>query len=621
MPQELSLLKALSIAEVLRYFGMIYGMSSEAIDEQIKFLANFLDLPSVNSSIQNLSGGQKRRVSLAVAMIHNPPLLVLDEPTVGVDPLLRQRIWEHLTQLSKERGTTIILSTHYVEETKRCHKIGFMRNGQLLAEDNPQSLLSRYKTESLERVTLQLCRQDEHIPDILGDKDSSQFEEIIQIKSYRKFSLSRQNSWFSLSSKHSPSPHVQINHARIFYALVYKWWHRHRRDLRMALVEYFIPIMVIYLFHNIIGVPPRFLNVGVVTNAAEFDNYPSVKSYCDYNANSTNCFENIGICNFLNKFDDTEFTWIHTDSYQEALASVKLGNHLALIEFPKNFTNHLKNRMLHQNFADNSTILGSTISIQMDESNAITQAWVKKTIVEKYIQFVQDIVNSCSTNDNVIQQIQPPLEFSAIYGNVELGSFIPYMQPGLIVMLTFMLSNAVAVLWVEDRKEGLEDRDYAAGVTMMHQMASSFFTQSIHTLIESSICFGFVCGVYGMEINGSWFLAGAIVYLSAVSGTTLGWMVALVLNELIDTILIVLSITILQAFSSGLIWPIEMVVAGYRNFAKFLPTTHVMEAFRSICTRGWGLDHPVVAKGFISAACWILLSIVICTLVERRRHR
>lgn len=78
----------------------------------------------------------------------------------------------------------------------------------------------------------------------------------------------------------------------------------------MALVEYFIPIMVIYLFHNIIGVPPRFLNVGVVTNAAEFDNYPSVKSYCDYNANSTNCFENIGICNFLNKFDDTEFTWV-----------------------------------------------------------------------------------------------------------------------------------------------------------------------------------------------------------------------------------------------------------------------------------------------------------------------
>ncbi|OXA54537.1 ABC transporter G family member 23 [Folsomia candida] len=123
MPQEVALLGTLTIAETLKYFGMLYTMSSVEIKERIEFLSKFLDLPKINKLVQELSGGQKRRVSLAAAMIHNPKLLVLDEPSVGLDPLLRQRIWKYLHKISRDNGTSIIVSTHYVEETRFCDKV------------------------------------------------------------------------------------------------------------------------------------------------------------------------------------------------------------------------------------------------------------------------------------------------------------------------------------------------------------------------------------------------------------------------------------------------------------------------------------------------------------------
>ena len=89
MPQELALYGEFTICETLHYFGRIYGMCKSDIDGQIEFLTSLLDLPTCGKLVRKLSGGQQRRVSFAAALLHNPELLILDEPTVGVDPLLR----------------------------------------------------------------------------------------------------------------------------------------------------------------------------------------------------------------------------------------------------------------------------------------------------------------------------------------------------------------------------------------------------------------------------------------------------------------------------------------------------------------------------------------------------
>lgn len=95
----------------------------------------------------------KRRLSLAIALLHEPPLLILDEPTVGIDPVLRLSIWKELKALN-ERGTTIVLTTHVMDEAEKCDRLGMIREGRLLAEDTPANLLMATGSSSIEEAFL-----------------------------------------------------------------------------------------------------------------------------------------------------------------------------------------------------------------------------------------------------------------------------------------------------------------------------------------------------------------------------------------------------------------------------------------------------------------------------------
>ncbi|XP_054155163.1 ABC transporter G family member 20-like [Oppia nitens] len=160
MPQELALYYDFTIEELLIYFGRIFAMNRQEMVIKIDELIQLLQLPKKNTLIGKISGGQQRRTSLACALIHCPPLLILDEPTVGTDPLLRQTIWYHLLGLCQS-GLTIILTTHYIEEARSADTVAFMRNGKILAEDSPNRLLQKYSSKtSLEEVFLQLCHLD-----------------------------------------------------------------------------------------------------------------------------------------------------------------------------------------------------------------------------------------------------------------------------------------------------------------------------------------------------------------------------------------------------------------------------------------------------------------------------
>ena len=158
-PQEIALYPDLSIAETLRFHGRLHGMDASRILSRQSWLIDFLDLPEPTRPIGKLSGGQKRRVSLGVALLHEPALLLLDEPTVGVDPELRARIWDHLQEIAAN-GTTIVITTHYIDEAGKANRVGLMRDGILLAEDTPQSVMDSQSASSLEEAFLALCRRE-----------------------------------------------------------------------------------------------------------------------------------------------------------------------------------------------------------------------------------------------------------------------------------------------------------------------------------------------------------------------------------------------------------------------------------------------------------------------------
>lgn len=159
MPQETALYKGLSVQQNMEFFGEIYGLDKQRIGDRIDSLLEFIDLQSwKNELVENLSGGMKHRVSLVCALIHEPKLLFLDEPTVGVDPELRVSFWKYFDDL-KNNGVSILITTHYMDEARHCDRIGFMKSGTLIAEGEPDQLLKISGKTSLEDAFLMFSRE------------------------------------------------------------------------------------------------------------------------------------------------------------------------------------------------------------------------------------------------------------------------------------------------------------------------------------------------------------------------------------------------------------------------------------------------------------------------------
>ena len=142
----------LSVGENLRYFGAILGVSAERSDWALKTI----DLTAFRDRVvSTLSGGERTRVSLATALLGNPQVLVLDEPTVGLDPVLRRDIWMQLRSLADE-GTALLVSSHVMDEAERCDRLVLMRDGVVIAAGTQAELLSRTRTSDVESAFLAL---------------------------------------------------------------------------------------------------------------------------------------------------------------------------------------------------------------------------------------------------------------------------------------------------------------------------------------------------------------------------------------------------------------------------------------------------------------------------------
>jgi ABC-2 type transport system ATP-binding protein len=128
--------------ELLRFQGRLYGLTEEEIDSRIEELIRLVDIgDSINKLIKTYSGGMKRRLDLAASLIHNPNVLFLDEPTTGLDPISRNKVWEQIRKLNKEFGMTILLTTQYLEEADQlADRVGIISQSKLVVEGTPREL-------------------------------------------------------------------------------------------------------------------------------------------------------------------------------------------------------------------------------------------------------------------------------------------------------------------------------------------------------------------------------------------------------------------------------------------------------------------------------------------------
>ncbi|WP_028308085.1 ABC transporter ATP-binding protein [Desulfitibacter alkalitolerans] len=159
MSQKFSLYEDLTVDENLDFYSGIYGLSVQEKITRKKELMLMADLKGRESQLAGtLSGGWKQRLALSCALLHNPEVLVLDEPTSGVDPVSRRIFWDMIKEMA-DKGITVLVSTHYMDEALKCDYIGFIFHGEMLDQGTPEILMGKRGKDNLDDVFLEMVKQ------------------------------------------------------------------------------------------------------------------------------------------------------------------------------------------------------------------------------------------------------------------------------------------------------------------------------------------------------------------------------------------------------------------------------------------------------------------------------
>ncbi|OXA58013.1 ABC transporter G family member 23, partial [Folsomia candida] len=634
MPQDIALYEIFRIREILSYFGQIYGMAKSEIRSRTKFLCNFLSLPDTSKFIKDLSGGQKRRVSFACALIHEPEFLILDEPCVGLDPILRERMWNHLCEIVAQKNKTVLITTHYVEETRNSNKVGLLCNGRLLLEDHPHVLMKTHNSDLLEDVILKLYKHD-----AFGSDNTNAEEElnnsrqvfvdgqksgecVVGIKYMRK-----KSEFLSLCG--TSQVHVEsipktytkfaFNECAKISALLKRNFLLHFRQPAFVVVQLFIPALQILIFNLIMGSEPYGIKIGVVNNDIPMgiDNQTFLDHCSHQNARpNSSCFGGDLSCSYFKMFEKDQVDWRPVRSESEALENVHRGETMGFLTIPKNFNKQMQNKLLHKQFASNESLLGSTIHIRLDFSNKLSSSYLIKEFHERFLLFIQDVVAGCGEDPRLVTL---PLKVNAVYGSVQ-GGWPEFFQPAFILWIIFLIPTAFGILYVADVKAGTLDRTLTAGVKYYHLLISILISEGVMTLVQLGLCFIVLLFGFNFQVVGSLSLTIFLCFLMGMIGVTLGLFIGTICNHEMEVIMAVASIYMITIPASGGVWPLSCISRWYRVVSYLVPVTVPLEAIRSVVNRGWGLTDPIVWEGLLVMLGWIFICCLLSAIFHKLRH-
>ncbi|KAM6956438.1 LOW QUALITY PROTEIN: ABC transporter G family member 23 [Aplochiton taeniatus] len=599
MPQDLALYNEFTIGNTLAFFGRIHGLTSKDTQARMDFLIDFLDLPQKSSLVRNLVGGQRRRVSLGAALLQNPRLLILDEPTVGVDPVLRSKIWQHLVEIVKTGQVSVIITTHYIEEARQANVVGLMRNGRLLAEGQPEALMKLYSAETLEHAFLQLCETS----DLLSSKQGSSPQDRL-MEGSQSFESGRDESRPILAigqtqsediPKFSADWKLQARHMlpkwRNISALIIKTLVRMKRMPGSLCFQFLLPVIQISLMCLCIGGDPKGIRVAVVNNETSASSFS--KSLLSFLDNSS--VEQVNL------------------SHAEAFTGIYNGEYWGVIGFGENFTSYLTKRAI-QRQVSLEVVEGGSVHVWLDLTNRQIAVMLQKKLADAFEAFVQHKLGSMSYLVSLPVKFEEP-----IYGS-QNTDFTTFVTPGAILSITFYLAVGLTALsFVLERKEGLLDRCWVAGVSSLETMLAHLLSQLFVISVQILLLLLFILLIFKIPNEGSLVLVIALIVLQGVTGIAFGLVISAAIDDEQNANQAALGIFYPNLIVSGIIWPVECIPFPLRYVSLVLPQTYASEALRCIMYRGWGLSRMMVWRGFAVTLGWNTFFLVLATVILKLR--
>ncbi|XP_056637330.1 ABC transporter G family member 20-like isoform X2 [Diorhabda sublineata] len=622
MPQSISLIAEFTVKDTIYFFGRIYDVPENTIKKRYHELVQLLDLPTDKRYIKNCSGGEQRRISFAASMVHQPKLLILDEPTVGTDPILRDRVWKYLLKISQEDKTTIVITTHYIEETREANRVGLMREGTILTEENPEKLVTMYNANSLEEVFFILSsKQEKNLIRVENQNTNSDnvnlgFEssEI----SLNELTDNTRDVFIPYEERELSNETKKTNRIfawRRFKALVDKNYKTLTRNYVASLFPMFITIVQVLFFLVAVGRDTTDNPFGIVNaeQSAEFcELFP--RNETAVLDDEWNCHIKSVSCLFEDYLNIPSIKKIQYNSVEEAIEDLKGGKIRGFIQINSNISQLMEKRLSHG--ISLNDVPNEELEVFMDMTSLHIGGAIKSKIYDLSEKFHEEIHRHCKYLTKIVKL---PLRVEETYFGSLDDEFTIFLTPGIVTtMIYFMGCIMTCIIIVEEKCEGIWDRSIIAGVTSLELSMSHLIYQIIFMIVMTIELMILVFCVFRQPYVGSLWLIFALIYLQGLAGIVLGFGISVLSTTHLMANVIVSGIFNPLVISSGVMWPIEAINEYLLWIVRFLPLAQPTTALRYVIKRGWSLKNLEVIEAIGILLLWTFILLVMSIFTMKR---
>ncbi|CAO1401336.1 unnamed protein product [Diamesa serratosioi] len=563
MPQEIHLADDLTLKQLFYYFGRVCGLNNNKIEERLKFLCNLLDLSGELKPIGEFSGGEKRRISLMIALLHEPELLILDEPTVGLDALLRDKVWTFLIDSCKKGCFTVIITTHYIQEAIRAdcvnfiiHQIGLLRNGKMLLEDCPTKILQTFNVDSLEKVYFIMSTKQDQQNSV--EKRDVSFDKVKRKKnsSYRKdFQL---------------------------------------RNIKALMTKNFIQFNRIDLTD---------MNVTVVNEEiVDFAECLNSTLKTTFHHNNT-CDLNKISCRFIKHLNNSSIKY----NMLLNMNDVNMKTTDAVVFFASNYTASYTDVLEKNLIASDGSIDNSKVQIFVSRNNVFVDYFVKNELLKSTNAYIDELYVDCGMSLKLITLFN---FHEPIFGTKEYN-FRYQMGIPMEMVLLFTTAGMLSITSIlKDRLEGLWSRSLNAGVSDNELLVAHIFTQLILILIQLIFMATAFAHVFKLQNRGFSLTLICLMILVQFAGTSFGLLISVASKKYVDANQIYNFVILCLIYLCDSVCPFEGIPKSLQVLMSVLPFTKPSRAFINITIKGFTLQHPTVYLSFAILFVWIIIFLV-----------
>ena len=540
MTQLFSLYGDLTVKQNLELYANLYGIEKELIPEKVDAMMKRFDLDSISDALpKSLPLGIKQRLSLAAAVIHSPSILILDEPTSGVDPVARDGFWELIIELSRKDHVTIFITTHFMNEALRCDRISLMHAGRSLACDTPQQLMKDNHCEVLEQAFIKLLEEADPanqvqpemvIPDPVDEEKKRQNLSPVKRFFQEKFNLQR------------------------CYSCGWREWLELMRDPVRATLALFGALLLMLAMGFGITMDVENLHCAVLDN----DNTLASQKYIQNIAGSPRYFEQ------------------HKDvkNYADLERRMKNGELSMVLELPPGFGEDLNRGNTPQIGVWIDGAMPSRAETINGYVNSMHSKWQSEELKSRY----PTAANSSLADVEVRYRYNPDV--------LSLPAMVPAVIPILLLMIPAILA-ALAV--VREKEMGSIINLYVTPVTRLEFLLGKQIPYVIFAMISGILLVLMTVFLFKVPVKGSWFVLILSLFLYSVTSTGMGLLASSVTRSQIAVIFMTMLGTVLPATQMcGMIDPVSSQQGAAWVIGTLYPTSYMLLITRGVFNKALG---------------------------------